>query len=91
MCLFLRSSSSAITNNYSPAGHDMKSLVLNLFSTLLFLLPFLAYFHSEQLQTGVIVVAASLVLALLVPPIGWRRPHPYSDDPSNLPYPRKAD
>lgn len=77
--------------DFFSAGHDMKSLALNFFSTVLFILPFVAYFYTERLQEAIIVVAASLVIALLVPPIGWRRPHPYSDDPNNVPYPRKSE
>ena len=73
------------------AGHDLKSLVLNLASTLLFLLPFVAYFYTEHLEMGAAVVGGSMVVSLLVPPIGWRRPHPYSDDPTNYPYPRKGN
>eukprot|EP00980_Cylindrotheca_fusiformis_P007579 scaffold1580_cov116-Cylindrotheca_fusiformis.AAC.14 len=67
-------------------GHDVKSLALNLASVLLILVPFVAYFFSEILQTWAAVVAASFVVAVLLPPFGWRRPHPYSDDPSNYPY-----
>ena len=74
-----------------PAGHDLKSLALNLASTLLILLPFAMYFYSEYNQASIGAVVGSLLLSLLVPPVGWRRPHPYSDDPSNTPYPRKAD
>jgi hypothetical protein len=69
----------------------MKSLALNLASILVFILPFVAYFYSEHLQTAILVVAGSMVLSFLVPPVGWRRPHPYSDDPNNVPYPRKSN
>ncbi len=73
------------------AGHDVKSLVLNFASTMLFMLPIVAFLYSEYWQTATLVVAVSMFLALLVPPVGWRRPHPYSDDPDNVPYPRKSD
>jgi hypothetical protein len=82
-----------ISHRLSPSfvgGHDMKSLALNLATTLLFFLPIVAYFYSEHAQTATLVVVGSLMLSLLVPPIGWRRPHPYSDDPTNVPYPRKS-
>ena len=72
-------------------GHDMKSLALNFATTLLFFLPIAAYMYPEYAQPATLVVLVSLVLSLLVPPVGWRRPHPYSDDPSNVPYPRKSD
>jgi hypothetical protein len=55
------------------------------------LLPFAAYYYSEHLQTAGAVVVGAFAIAVLIPPIGWRRPHPYSDDPSNYPYPRKSD
>jgi hypothetical protein len=58
---------------------------------LLMLLPFAAYYYSEHLQTAGAVVVGAFAIAVLIPPIGWRRPHPYSDDPSNYPYPRKSD
>jgi hypothetical protein len=31
---------------------------------------------------------ASFTLAYVLPPMGWRRPHPYSDDPTNRPVKR---
>jgi hypothetical protein len=73
------------------AGHDVKSLALNLASILFFLLPFALYLYPELWQQEVGGVALVMILALLVPPMGWMRPHPYSDMPSNLPYPRKKD
>jgi len=72
-------------------GLDMKSLALNLASTLLFILPIVAYLYTEHLVEAISVVGGSILLSLLVPPIGWRRPHPYSDDPTNLPYPKKSN
>lgn len=69
----------------------MKSLAINLASLLLFLLPFAAYFDQEHWQVYCGVVVASMLLALVVPPMGWMRPHPYSDIPSNKPYPRKEN
>lgn len=73
------------------AGHDMKSLALNFASIVLFFLPFVVFFYSEHAQIAAAFVAGCMVIALLVPPIGWRRPHPYSDDPNNTPYPRKSE
>jgi hypothetical protein len=86
---FLRHS--LIQKSLEAAGLDIKSLVLNLASTLLFVLPFIVYSYSEHTETAVAVVAGSMMVSLLVPPIGWRRPHPYSDDPKNYPYPRKVN
>ena len=74
-----------------PAGLDLKSLLLNLASTLLFVLPFALFFYFEFAQEMVIVLAAVFGLALLAPPMGWRRPHPYSDDPTNVPMGTKRE
>lgn len=67
-------------------GHDVKSLVINLATGLLFFLPFALYFGEEEkarLYVGVVV--AALLCSLIVPPIGWMRPHPYTDLPGNVP------
>lgn len=72
-------------------GTDIKSLAINLASLLLFVLPFAAYFDRDHWKIYSGVVAVSMVLALLTPPMGWLRPHPYSDFPNNKPYPRKEN
>ncbi len=68
-------------------GHDIKSLAINFATTLVFLLPFALYFGDEGKSKfyagGVLGV---LVLAVILPPIGWMRPHPYSDLPGNKPF-----
>jgi hypothetical protein len=76
--------------SYIPAshlGHDVKSLGLNFATTLLFLLPFALYFDDGggrgKLYAGLVV--AFLALAVILPPFGWMRPHPYSDLPGNKP------
>ena len=67
-------------------GHDIKSLAINFATTLVFLLPFALYFGDEGKSKfyagGVLAVSA---LAVILPPIGWMRPHPYSDLPGNKP------
>ena len=73
------------------AGRDVKSLALNFASFVLFFLPFAMYFYPEHNTVSFGVVVGSMLISLIIPPVGWRRPHPYSDDPTNLPYPRKAD
>jgi hypothetical protein len=73
------------------SGIDIKSVLLNIACTLLLLLPFVAYFASQYVQEAMMAVVVSFAVAFLAPPWGWRRPHPYSDDPKNLPYPMKAD
>ena len=69
--------------NYS--GTDIKSLAINLATTLLFLLPFALYYSPENKSKSGIAVVGSFLLAYVLPPVGWRRPHPYSDDPRNVP------
>ena len=71
-------------------GLDPKSIMLNLATIFLFLLPFLAYFDRENGMKYCQYVAGSMVLAFLVPPIGWMRPHPYTDKPGNEPIGYKA-
>mmetsp|Transcript_23005 Transcript_23005/g.40494 ORF Transcript_23005/g.40494 Transcript_23005/m.40494 type:complete len:82 (+) Transcript_23005:384-629(+) len=73
------------------SGLDLKSLALNFASALLFVLPLAMYFYPEFIQKEIAVVVMSFVVAVLVPPMGWMRPHPYSDMPGNLPYPRKKE
>lgn len=72
-------------------GTDLKSLALNLASILLFILPFAAYLDKDNTKIYCGVVVGSFVVSVLVPPVGWMRPHPYSDIPSNKPYPRKEN
>ncbi len=67
-------------------GHDIKSLLINLASFLLFILPFGVYYYPEFKNEQFIAVGASFVLAFLAPPIGVLRPHPYSDFPKNKPF-----
>lgn len=62
---------------------DFKSIVLNLASFFLFILPFGAYFDTERLPIYGGAVVGMFAIALLAPPIGWWRPHPYSDFPHN--------
>lgn len=64
---------------------DLKSLGLNIATTLLLLLPFALYFDraSDRSSIYVAVVVVTFILAVLIPPVGWWRPHPYSDFPSN--------
>jgi uncharacterized membrane protein YqaE (UPF0057 family) len=70
----------------NEAGHDVKSLVLNLSSILLIFLPGAMYFYPTHRVEEMGVVLLSFVIAIFLPPFGWMRPHPYSDKPSNTPY-----
>lgn len=67
-------------------GHDVKSLALNLATFLLFVLPFALYLGKEEdMMMYCAVVVGGLLFSLIVPPIGWMRPHPYTDMPGNEP------
>mmetsp|Transcript_6892 Transcript_6892/g.10528 ORF Transcript_6892/g.10528 Transcript_6892/m.10528 type:complete len:81 (-) Transcript_6892:120-362(-) len=67
-------------------GVDIKSLALNLASCVFFFAPFAAYFDKQREATFYLgVCGVSFFLAYIIPPIGWMRPHPYSDLPGNKP------
>lgn len=66
-----------------PAAHDLKSIVLNILSLVLFLFPIGCYFYADQIQTMALTVGVCLLIAFVTPPVGFLRPHPYSDMPSN--------
>ncbi len=69
-----------------PKGHDVKSLAINFATTLLFLLPFALYFDDgDKAKYYAGIVVAFLALAVVLPPFGWMRPHPYTDLPGNQP------
>mmetsp|Transcript_51854 Transcript_51854/g.155622 ORF Transcript_51854/g.155622 Transcript_51854/m.155622 type:complete len:81 (-) Transcript_51854:226-468(-) len=72
-------------------GTDLKSLVINLFTIFFFFLPIVCYFDRANAWNYVGICGISFVIALIVPPMGWLRPHPYSDFPNNKPYPRRDD
>lgn len=67
-------------------GHDIKSLLLNLATLLLFILPVVAYLDQENAKNYCLIVAGGLVISVLAPPFGFYRPHPYSDWPANKPF-----
>ena len=78
-------------------GTDIKSVLLNVSSIVFFLFPFFAFFVSQYdgitiknknlLYGGSIASTFAIyLLAYIIPPIGWKRPHPYSDDPTNVPF-----
>jgi hypothetical protein len=84
------------------AGTDIKSVLLNVSSISFFILPFIIYYLSKRQEadlpfsvtvgySGAVAVAILLyAVAYITPPMGWRRPHPYSDDPTNLPHNYRA-
>jgi len=76
---------------HSTAGTDIKSIFINFSSFVLIVLPVACYVYQDYAKHLVAGVVASFAVAFLLPPSGWKRPHPYSDNPNNLPYPRKAD
>lgn len=68
------------------AGHDIKSLILNLAMIILFVLPFAIYYYPEYLKEEISVMVGGFVLAFITPPYGVLRPHPYSDSEHNKPF-----
>ena len=83
----------AATNNFhntsfhTNIGHDIKSLAINFATFLVFVLPFALYFGEEDKAKQYIgVVEGFLLLSLIAPPVGWKRPHPYTDMPGNEPF-----
>jgi hypothetical protein len=54
-------------------------------------MPIIIYFNQNFWQQIVGAVVGAFLLAFVAPPLGWKRPHPYSDNPANRPYPRKGD
>jgi hypothetical protein len=69
----------------------MKSIFINIATTLLIFVPIPLYMYTEYAKELIAFVFMSFVVCFSLPPWGWKRPHPYSDDPNNRPYPRKAD
>jgi hypothetical protein len=70
------------------AGRDVKSVSLNVASTLLLLLPVALYFLENAQHRWMFggFVGLVLAIAILIPPVGYMRPHPYSDfDDNRLP------
>jgi len=42
-------------------------------------------YETREALAFVAAVAATFAVAYLLPPAGWKRPHPYSDNPENRP------
>eukprot|EP00636_Phaeomonas_parva_P005469 CAMPEP_0118863646 /NCGR_PEP_ID=MMETSP1163-20130328/8440_1 /TAXON_ID=124430 /ORGANISM="Phaeomonas parva, Strain CCMP2877" /LENGTH=89 /DNA_ID=CAMNT_0006797673 /DNA_START=143 /DNA_END=413 /DNA_ORIENTATION=+ len=60
-------------------GLSAKALFINIWSTLTFLLPIVLLVKPELLQTAGAAWVGLGCVTLLVPPIGWLKPHPHSD------------
>jgi hypothetical protein len=85
-----------LVGQHDAAGTDIKSIVLNVSTTAFFLLPIVCYIIAKLMDFDEgkkslcysIAIGTTIVLyalAYITPPFGWRRPHPYSDDPTNVP------
>ena len=61
----------------------MKSIALNISMFLAFLFPIGCYFYPQNIYIMLMIVALWLLAAFVTPPMGFLRPHPYSDMPSN--------
>lgn len=58
----------------------LKSLTVNIATIALFVSPFALFAGGRQaLQSIMLTNVCLLVTAFLVPPWGWKLPHPYSD------------
>ncbi|CAM9943700.1 unnamed protein product [Ascophyllum nodosum] len=57
----------------------IKSVLINLWSIMTILFPIAIIVRPDLLWDLVMVWAASTSVMLVVPPLGWIRPHPYSD------------
>eukprot|EP00522_Entomoneis_paludosa_P003087 CAMPEP_0172475242 /NCGR_PEP_ID=MMETSP1065-20121228/69768_1 /TAXON_ID=265537 /ORGANISM="Amphiprora paludosa, Strain CCMP125" /LENGTH=78 /DNA_ID=CAMNT_0013233439 /DNA_START=88 /DNA_END=324 /DNA_ORIENTATION=+ len=66
-------------------GHELKSILINIATILLFILPVASYIYIDHAKEMIAGVAGSFILAFIAPPMGWMRPHPYSDMPGNRP------
>jgi hypothetical protein len=74
---------SSKASNYR--GIDPKSIMLNFASFMLFAVPFVLYFKAEYGVPFCKATVASFAVAYITSPMGWLRPHPYSDLPGNKP------
>jgi hypothetical protein len=70
---------------YFSASLDLKSLALNLASFIIFFFPIGCYFYTEYIRHMLAVIGVWSMIAYLTPPIGFLRPHPYSDSSTNRP------
>lgn len=60
----------------------MKTWGINVATTCLFMSPIALFvLGRDSLQRVVLVNVCLLLLAFATPPWGWKRPHPYSDQP----------
>lgn len=75
-------------------GTDLKSVLLNLSSIAFLCVPLVWYYFTKMntstdlpyAKEGYAIASVLLyAVAFLAPPSGWKRPHPYSDDPRNVP------
>jgi hypothetical protein len=68
-------------NNMKFHTVPIKDALLNFAATIFFFLPFALFFHIElstEYYWGTFVI---LLLAYLYPPVSWKRPNEFSDDP----------
>jgi hypothetical protein len=81
-----KTNTTTTTTTTTTAGHDIKSLALNLAMIILFVLPFAIYYYPEYLKEEIGVMVGGFVIAFITPPYGVLRPHPYSDSEHNKPF-----
>jgi len=71
------------TDSLAMSGHDVKSLLWNLTMSFIFLCPLPLYSGHLNLNQVLLAILVLYFFSYMKSPIGWKRPHPYSDDPAN--------
>ena len=72
-------------------GTDIKSIFLNIASIFIFLIPFIIYYMYEYMYHYFGITMIIYFISYILSPIGWKRPHPYSDMTSNRTVGRKLN
>ncbi|GMI26996.1 hypothetical protein TeGR_g3150 [Tetraparma gracilis] len=67
----------------NSTGHDPKSLLWNLVMIFVFLCPIPLYRGDISPLNCALAALGLYAAAYLATPMGWKRPHQYSDMPSN--------
>jgi len=80
LSIFNQSSSDAAPTMARPGQFSLKSWALNMATSLLFASPVILYFVGWEGAPKVgLANAVALTVMWFVPPRGWKRPHPFSD------------
>ncbi|KAJ1447045.1 hypothetical protein M885DRAFT_544226 [Pelagophyceae sp. CCMP2097] len=63
--------------------YSLKGFALNIATSLLFFAPFVIYAYQDKVMETTAAVVGAFVVTWFVPPVGWKKPHPLSDQPHN--------